>query len=280
MEVVMKRLLDQLIVIIRYEGLLQSDIDEVVAKTKDYFRQEKFNISEGTHKNVDVLLDKPVQDDNTLKTNTEVIKKYLYIKDNFQMAFTKNAIEMTVDAGLEYKEFEYYKKYATYIINAINERFSNILRYVRIGVRKINSLFVRDINKIGEYFKNDIFNCSKVNELLAKETETMFTSRMFYSKGDIYHKINLNTEVIIGEAREKIKDSEERYNIINVYRIILDSDAFWDLELEPFDDVSDKLTRLSNYSTDMYRRCLNEEFYKKLSDNSELDDNIFGGVKN
>ena len=148
----MKRLLDQLIVVIRYEGLLQSDIDEVVGKTKDYFRQEKFNISEGTHKNVDVLINEPVQNDNSLKTNTEVIKKYLFIKDNLQMVFTKNAIEMTVDAGLEYENFQYYKKYATYIIDAINERFSDIIRYERIGVRKINSLFVRDIKKNRKLF--------------------------------------------------------------------------------------------------------------------------------
>ena len=184
---------------------------------------------------------------------------------------------MLVTAGIDYKGFEKYKEYLVYIVNKMEEDFKSIINITRIGVRKINGLFIKDMKLVSNYFKNEIVNCIGVKGVVSTDSGDVFMSTSHHTIFNTQYKVNIATETQIGEAKEMINNSIHSFN---VHRIMLDIDVYWDKEVEEYADVSNKLSSLNDKATDIYLNCLNDEFKNSLlNDNVINDTNIFGGVK-
>lgn len=273
----MQRLLEQLIICINFTGMLESDVEEVVKETRTHFIAQGFRIREGFHKNINVEINDPEKIEGSIPSTTDVIKKYVYNFQNIDINFTKTSIDISVMAGVDYQGFEVYKQYISYIINKITSKFADIVTITRVGVRKINSLFLKDISVVKNYFNQKVFSCVDVNESLSSEGGKILLSGTHLTICNDNHKINLATEMQVGEAQEAVDGIS---NTLEVYRLILDIDAYWDSEIEAFSDINEKLSELSNTVTNVYQKCLNTEFNSKLfSGIANTDDNIFGGVK-
>lgn len=273
----MQKLLEQLVICINYSGLLESDVEEIVRDTRGYFLEHGFTIKEGVHKNINVQLNDPEQIKNPIVSNTEVLRKYVYNRGSIDITVTKSAIDIHVAAGREYEGFDIYKEYLTSIVAVLESKFDGIVHISRIGIRKFNSLFIKNIEKIEEYFNKKVFNCVAANGALGQESGEILFSRSNLTVVNKKNKVNLATEIQAGEAQEINDGAEEKFN---VYRIILDIDGYWDEEIEQYSSIDQKLTELNEAVTNIYHQCLNENFKNKLLQDPPIEDeNIFGGVK-
>ncbi len=274
----MQNLLEQLIVCINYSGLLDSDIEDIVKTTRDFFRREGFSIGEGMHKNVNVQLNDPFALEDEINSSIESMRRFSFELNNVHIGITRESIEMTIAAGIEYQGFEAYNRYISCMISVIYEKYGQIITITRMGIRKINSLFIKNLNSIGNYFDEHIFNCNAVKGIIAEADETTLLSNMHFTMYNSSRKVNFATEIQIGEGQEL---SDDGIRPIEVYRTILDIDVYWDLELAEYDSVYDKLVDMNGTATRIYENCLNPEFKERLrTDLADQDSNIFGGIKN
>lgn len=256
----MHRLLEQMIVCVNFQGLLEDDIKNVVKKTRELFVNDGFNIQEEY---------RPTPDQ-------KVVKLYTYEKENTQIILTKDSLEVVVNAMEKYEGFEVYKKYVTRILDNLNGVAGNMSTIVRIGVRKINMMFLRNVDIINNYFISDIFNVSKTNLALGDNGGKIITSGSRVSLASDTHKANIITDIQIGEGKI-VSDGKEEHT--DLYRTILDIDAYWDTSLPLYKNVGDELSMLSKRTTEIYHDCLNEEFNVALMDEKVNDENIVGGIK-
>lgn len=274
----MQQLLDKLIVSIRYEGLLESDIDDIVRTTRDFYIDERFTIREGTHKNIGVKLHDPESIDGRILSETEVVKKYIYTLDNIEIIISKNSFDLVVLAAENYRGFKFYCKYIEYFMQEIENRYNNIVNITRVGVRKINNIYIRDIKKLGNYFKREIFNCCDINNIIGNEDDIFLLSGIKHSIVGKGYKTNIITESQLGDVT--LEENGEK-QIIDIYRNILDIDVYWDMQVDSYDRIESKLSQLNELVTTTYFTCLNDQFKDKLrNDSVEIDDNLVGGVSN
>lgn len=274
----MQKLLEQLIICVNYAEMLESDIEEIVRETRTFFVEKGFSISTGIHKNINVQLNDPQAYEEVVNSNIDTLKKYVFSKKNVTINVTKVSLDICVIASVEYQGAKIYQEYISYIYNEFTKRFSGIIDISRIGIRKINSLFIRNIDSIEEYFNKNIFNCFSAKMSLPGSSGTINVAGGNLNIRYDDHKVNLNTEIQVGEAREIV---DGIVNNFNVYRIILDIDAYWDKEVgELVEKIEDKLNSLSELTTNIYNVCLNENFKQNLEkDIAAKDKNIFGGIK-
>lgn len=274
----MQKLIEQLIICVNYVGLLDADIQEIVKVTRDYFVAKDFSINEGFHNNISIHLNDPRHFEETVSSNTDVLKKYVYKRKQVEINLTKSSLDICVMASVEYEGARTYQEYISYIYNELVSRFEGIIAVSRIGVRKINSLFICDIDKIEKYFIKDIFNCYTIKNIISNNRGIINVtgSNITIKYGD--YKVNLNTEIQVGEAKEVLEGKTKSFN---VYRIVLDIDAYRDKEVGKLEEkIENILGFLSDEVTRIYNICLNEEFkLKLLNGTANEDSNIFGGIK-
>ncbi len=273
----MQKLIEKLIITINYSGIFDSDIEEIVKATRYDFKKEGFFISEGFHKNINGQLNDPEVFEVSASSKNDVIKKYVFEKEGISINITNSSIDIVVDAAIEYKGFEIYKKYVLRIINEMITKFNKLFVIERMGIRKINSLFIRDIQYIDKYFLPSVFVCKKMNLLVSNDKGDILLSESRITISDNCYKVNVITETQIGDAQENIDGIG---SIFKVYRLILDIDAYWDQELEMFVDFERKLEELNKKVTNIYISCLNADFQARMkNDSAHEDQNIFGGIK-
>ena len=256
----MHRLLEHMIVCVNLQSLLEDDVKKIVKDTRKFFVDEGFKIQEEY---------RPTPDQ-------KVVKLFTYAKDNVTIIVTKDAIEMSVNAMEKYEGFDTYKTYVTNLLNAIEKDVDDVDSIIRVGVRKINTLFVKDTDLIGKYFDESIFNVSKMNVALGENGGKVLTSGTRLSLVNDTNKLNVITDIQLGEGK-MVKDGHEEN--IDIYRIVLDLDAYWDKSLIPYESVESKLNELSRKATDIYTDCLDSNFVAMLLDGKINDDNIIGGIK-
>lgn len=274
----MQKLLEQFIICINYSGMLDSDIQEIIKETRSYFVEKGFSISTGIANLNGIELNDPREILGNADLNQNLLTKYVFNRKHVDINLTKISLDISVKARLEYEGSKTYEQYIIYIYHTLIHKFEGIIDVSRIGIRKINSLFIRDINLLSNYFKPEIINCFSIKNMLFKTNGliSMAANNTTFKLDD--SKINLNSEVQIGEAQEIIN---ETINSFSVYRIILDIDVYWDQEVgELGNNIQGKLNSLSTLATKIYNTCLNEAFRYSLNNNlANTDSNIFGGLK-
>ena len=144
----MQRLLDQLSIEIKYNTLLESDIEGIVRNSRIYFINEGFSVNEKSIKNINVELNDPVLEENAVKSNIEESKGFLFLKNNISITITKKMINILINATQEYEGFDKYKDYMIHLLDNAPVELKDILNIERIEIRKINSLYIYDIEKI------------------------------------------------------------------------------------------------------------------------------------
>ena len=271
----MQRLLDQLSIEIKYNTLLESDIEGIVRNSRIYFINEGFSVNEKSIKNINVELNDPVREETALNSNIEESKGYLFLKNNISITITKKMINILINATQEYEGFDKYKDYMIHLLDNAPVELKDILNIERIEIRKINSLYIYDIEKIGEYFLETLFNSIIVKNILQIEGNVVFSKSTQTIIGKLL-KMNIATEIQVGETQQIKNDKIEA---IPVYRLILDIESYWDSELDQYSELKKEMEELNSAISNCYQKCLTETFYERLEQETICDENIFGGVK-
>lgn len=257
----MRRLLDQLVVGISYNELLDKDIDKIMKNEREFFIKKGFSVKENFMPNPD----------------RSVSKRYVFSKDNIIINVTKRGIDVDVMAVEKYDGFESYKEYIAHIAEKIQKKCDDSTDIFRIGVRKINRIIIKDIEKAHDYFNSDLVNYASVNALLGENGGAVVEGGNHLSIANEKHKVNLITDTQIGNVKE-VSDGVER--TFNAYMLALDIDVYCDKSNKGFKNIGNKLSELNDVASNIYLNCLTSEFKTKLETETDFNDgNIVGGIK-
>lgn len=193
------------------------------------------------------------------------------LKEKVSNAIAEYVIDnIRINATREYEGFDKYKDYMSHLFDNAPQELKDVLNIERIEIRKINSLYIYNIDKIGDYFMEQLFNPVVVKNLLQVDGKVVF-SKSTQTIIENSFKMNVATET------QQIQNN--KIKTIPVYRLVLDIESYWDKELDEYSDLKSKMVELNSVISKCYQNCLTEVFREKLEKESTDDDNIFGGVK-
>ena len=264
-------LVKRLILRLDFKGLIESDIDSIVDIRSDFvkegFRLEERVPSGSSLDATERMFEK--SENKSIKS-----KQYVFLKDNCKLIVDKDALILSADIRENYLGADVFLGPFIKIASFLSERYKDIIRFTRIGFRKINYVFISELSLIPEYFNEAFFNIGAVVDNLKGLSDaidlTISNGRQSFELKN--SKINIGTEIIKGEKHNMVDNSKS-----TLYRVTFDIDAYSDAEIG--EEIDRILFNLNENIFNVYKNILNSKFAKKLTEDMFEDDNIDGVVR-
>ncbi|MEN6554530.1 MAG: TIGR04255 family protein [Methanobacterium sp.] len=201
-------------------------------------------------------------------------KSYKFVNPN-----NKNVIEITKFFTTLTIDYSTYTKFEDYIslFAGISKKLQSqqpFIKPLRVGERKISSLFITDEKIIPNYFESPCFNTPlQISSMIDDPSELVIHNAVDTLKvGDIL--VNVTRNISKGVLRTKEEDQE-------VFRLIFDIDCYSSgetvLDIFKEDYIKKRLTKFNDLDFNLYKKSITDKFIEKLtSPELTLDDNIIG----
>ena len=252
--------LRQTIIRLDYDMLFDRDIKEYVEKIYPYLidKEYKMNTNTMSNYNVNVNMDE-LNNITNVNTNTE---NYFSFKNDIKditVDITKDVTTLTI----EYNKYEKFEDIAE-VFNETVKLLAKIRKgfsFNRIGLRKVNMFFIKDIEKINDYLEKDTFsltnyiNDSKINLEIKNIVETFEIQN---------YKVNKNVTVSKGVFVDENRKEQE------AYQIMLDIDIYNDEMKENSANIID----MNKIIFDIYKDSFKYEFLDNLKKENYKDEVI------
>ena len=258
--------LKQIIIRLDFQGVLQSEMEEVLIKVKPYLKERKFNRYEQKISN-EIDINNSIFQSNSSIQEVRHIILYSFINEDkgYTIDLSTNYICFKVNAA-KYISFEEYSE----IFMDIADIYGSAIDFFtvkRFGLRKINFCFLTKINCINKYFTQryfDYYDLFGDAEIFASEKKENFAIDNC--------KINLLCDIEQGQLGEQ-----------EIYKITLDSDVYIDntenIEKTIFADHD--IDKLNDRLFAIYVHALTEEFGNMLLNEKTLwPEEILGVERN
>ncbi len=214
-------------------------------------------------------LDFDLKDPELIETTVDIPKKelkkikvYEFIsKDKLvNLKISKYFLELRIKCD-KYKNFEHYSELFSNVIKILNEN-NEFLRGLRIGVRKINSVYFTDISKIYDYLEKDYFSNS-----VLKLQEDSHNANVIRSETIDTFKLN-NTQfnmIRYMDSGEMYLDNEPKI----AYQVVLDIDGYVRNQDDIENIIKDKdiikhLNAVNEQIFVLFKQTLTKKFLKML----------------
>lgn len=261
--------------IIRIDFYKIKDIDNMAEKINELLSKEKYTFKTTDIRNVNINIDDPetlfTQEliKSNITSNINTTKNYEYISENENHKFILNEYFII----FEKNNFSSYGKMETYL-----ETLKKIVDIIisepeikisRVGIRKMNQLFLGKIETIEKYFnimipKKDYKNID----------EYAITQKNLDNEGSYSSNIMMNLK----RGKGNINFNETQ---IEMFRFIWDIDCYKrNVESQK---IIEEITNLNNHLFERYNDVLTDELYRIL-ENKEINMDelikldIYGGI--
>jgi len=260
--------LKQIILRLDFQGVLQTEMENVLLQVKPFLKEKKFNRYEQKVNNeIDINFNSGIfQSENPIKeVRNIVIHSFVNEDKGYTIDLSTNYVCLKVNT-VKYVSFEEYSDTFLGIVN-IYKSMIDFFTVKRLGLRKINFCFFKDINNINKYFEKRYFDCFDLFE-----GTNLFVSEKKANFGYKECKVNLLTYIEQGQLGSE-----------KVYKTTLDSDIYVDdskaIEKRVFD--KNGMSDLNDTLFSIYVDTLTDEFVTLLSDEeTEWSNEIMGVDKN
>lgn len=264
-------LMKKLILRLDYKGILESDLDAVV-DLRSEFLSEGFRLDEGIRTDVNFKIgDVQLVEEQFPTKEITKSKHYVFQNDGITLSVEKNALILSANTEVGYSNAEKYISYFMKIVGLLADRYGGIISFERLGFRKINSVIIKSIDEISNYFDQNLYNVLHAKDNIVNCGSNVISSNERISFGGPDSKLNLTTEVMEGAVNNIDTGSVEK-----VYRVTFDIDAYKDKDISL--DIEEELIHLNNKIFDVYISILTDDFANKLSEEYFEDECIIGGV--
>lgn len=256
--------LKQMIIRVDYDYLFEEDIKSIVKNSYDYLIDNDYKMNSKTlaelNINVDIqnLTSQENNGMNVKNTSKEEYSSFAKKENNIVIDITKNFATMTVN----YEKFIKFNNLIEDFSRIIDEirRVRKGLEIKRVGVRKFNFYILKNIEKINEYFEQNLFSFNS----LVKDKNSFFAKQTIESFELENYKVNE-----LGNISKGIFTSKEGKEI-DVYQVVLDIDVY--------DDIVENnvicLGKMNNTLFETYKSVLNVDFLNKLKQENYEDEVI------
>lgn len=262
-----------------YSGVMS--IKDKINESSDYLRMKGYTELEQGY--IDQLSIK-LYDPTKIETMRSIPKEEFIRNESFKFhnPTNRNIIEITKFFIILTINYEFYTKFEDYA-NLFSELANQLLpeqpfiKPLRIGSRKIATLFIRDDKLIHKYFESHFY----VNPLSGSKIINDNPMLVSHNSIDTYNFNHTSVNIIRNflKGLKTIKGKDE-----SVFRVIFDIDCYsiGDSVLDIFkdDEINKKLTEFNNLDFDLYKNAMNLQFLERLMSSDEFkDDNILEGIR-
>lgn len=242
-----KNFLKQTIIRFDYDYLFPNQIEEIMEKLDSFFGTQNFTIEKRTKNDFQVNLNIDIEDNNevNINNNQEEYSTFVNNEENVLVEITKNYAAIT-SINYKYVLFDRLNEIITKVVTTIKE----VRSYIEIkstGLRKINSLLIKDISKINDYFEKNMVSFSNFEINYFKKVEN-------YDKKDL--NISVNFDIQSGLLNNKDK----------MYQVLYDIDVVKH-EVDTNEISEGILKNMNDIEFEVYKDGLTEKFLSKLINN-------------
>lgn len=141
--------------IIRIDFLKIENIEDMIASIDRDMQQKGYKLVTDIVSSVDINISDPdplITQDIIAKKTTNKSLNYIFQKDGHRFIINEYMMIFENNNFDKYLGIEVYLKVFEFLLTTIIKQ--DDLSFQRIGIRKINSIIVNDIQKINDYFKN------------------------------------------------------------------------------------------------------------------------------
>ena len=197
-----RNFLKEIIMRLDYQGVLQSELDNVVLDVKAYLKSQSFNRYSQKVKNQAVFGDTTVKE-----ASSQIVHSFSSDEKGFSLELSPTFMILTV-RPTGYVRFELYSSIFCHLTRLLSEKI-DFFSTKRFGLRKINFCFIRDISAISEYFNPEYYSISEPVDAFGvgciKRHSQMTDGKRklnlnhFIEQGEldteVYYKITLDTDI-------------------------------------------------------------------------------------
>ncbi len=245
-----KNFLKQTIIRINYDFLFPKQIQQIMEKLDDYFGKMNYRIEKQTKNDFEINF----SENNDINFNSEMeeFSKFVNNEENISVEITRSYSAITTIDGT-YVEFDKLQNIIKEVVSKIKE-VREYVEFKSIGLRKINSLLIKDLSLVNEYFEKDAIS------LMNKTIEiNSFNKEEQYVDGNYSKNVRIN---IVGGL---LNNSEK------VYQIVYDLD----MTSNESTDKLENLSEMNNEIFEMFKIGLTQKFLNKLCDDNYEDGSVY-----
>ena len=253
-----KNFLKEIIMRLDFQGVLQAEMDKVLMRVKPYLKEKAFNKYE------EKITNKIVNNgDSATELKSQIVFSFLAESAGYTIDLSNTSIILTVSSQA-YAKFEEYSLIFLEIASIYNEEI-DFFTAKRFGLRKINFCFIRNREKINDYFDARYYNC-----------DVPITG---YESREVERIDRLSTEESNINLRYRVEDGE--VNEQQYYRVTLDSDIYVSKQetIEKIIFDKDEMMKINEKLFEIYLNVLTDKFITLLVDEEEPDLEILMGVE-
>lgn len=262
-----------------YSGIISIE-DKIEALSKYLLESGYTELNEGYIDNLSIKLSDPAKIETYRSISTEEFTRNKSYK--FHNPSNRNVIEITkffITLTINYEFYIIFDNYVSLFVKLVNELSSkqDFIKPLRIGSRKIATLFIRDYEYIHDYFEPYYF----INPFKNSNIPTDKPVLVLHNTIDTFEVnktlVNITSNVLKGI--KKINDEDQK-----VYRVIFDIDCYSNGEsvvnIIKNEGISERLTEFNELNFELYKNAVKLQFLNKLmSTDTFSDDNIIEGVR-
>lgn len=271
--------LKKIIIRADYNGVLERELEKTIEIIKPILKRYGFDrFDEGVINEVDFKIKDPEEIETQRmipigelnKTRTFI---FLNSKDRKQIQINKYFMSLSVDYT-KYIQFEEICRLFEELFKEINEN-NNYIRFLRLGLRKINNCILLDINRLNEIIKERYF--ATLGDLFDEENKISILEKQNID-AFVYNEININLVRYISSGLLNLNGKEQE-----AFQLVLDIDAYKNDEeylnkITNSGNIYDELIKYNKVLFDTYIGMLEEKMISQLV-NGNIDESLVLGVE-
>lgn len=259
--------------IIRIDFLRIKNIENILDNLRNLMKKNKYSFRTTDIRNVNINIEDPetLETQEMIKSNINTTKNYEYVSLDECNKFVLNEYFLIFEKNnfSKYEKLDEYLKLINKIIDVIIDNESGI-SVSRVGIRKMNHLFVSDVETLKKYININIPNKDDIEIL----DEYAIVQKNLDNTGGYSSNIVLNLK--------KGKLKTDSIKEMPMYRFIWDIDCY--IRKIENTEIESKMSSLNEYLFKRYDSIITDDFSKILQDKElKLEDlervnNIYGGI--
>ncbi|MGL4874533.1 MAG: TIGR04255 family protein [Clostridium sp.] len=271
--------LKKIIIRVDYNGVLERELESTIEGIKRELKKYKFDrFTEGVINQVDF----EIKDPEKIETQRMIpiaelnkTKTFIFLNSQSGEEIQINKYFMSVSVDYEkYKKFEEVSEIFQIVIKSIRKE-NNYIRFLRLGLRKINNCILLDLDRLNEvieerYFSNlgSLFGEEEKVNILEKQSIDSFT----------YDNMNINLIRYISGGVLELDGTEQE-----AFQLVLDIDVYENSEEHLNELIKDSSLdeNLKKYNTILFKSyigVLSDKLIKQLIDGN-IDNKLLLGVE-
>ncbi len=254
-----------------YEGVIDKDIEDVIAQIRKFIYDNGFTEFEESNEietNIQFNPDMVNGEQQSIPVNRII---YRFTKNQFEeIVLSKNYLVLTINIVDSYESFDNYMELMVFIINALTKT-TDYFKILRIGLRKVNICLINDLDNINKVFSTKAY--SLTDWLGSDNFEYIGNNNVTNLINDIYN-INYVRNILRGAMVEN--DVE-----MVAFQLIVDIDIFIEniVTLKQIcqnkNNIHKSLTEMNDIIFELFTDSLQNNFLKQLTQDELSDEYSF-----